>query len=99
MAFKSYKQESRKDYGTSKDGALNIEQLQLGALLRIADASEAMAKNHNELIQQVENAKYWRKHYEDLYQSEANSNRTLRGHITKLKKQIAILKAQLNAAG
>ena len=44
--FKNYKQESRKDWGTNQDSELlSIEQINLGAILRIADATEAMAKN------------------------------------------------------
>ena len=37
--FKSYQSESRKDYGTN-DPKLTVDQVKLGALLRIADGIE-----------------------------------------------------------
>jgi hypothetical protein len=37
--FKSYREESREDYGTTSD-SLDREQISLGALLRIADSIE-----------------------------------------------------------
>ena len=51
MAHQSYREESRKNWGKdSAQGALTIEQINTGTLLRIADAVEAMAKRHIELI-------------------------------------------------
>ena len=44
--FKSYRKESEKDYGTYDNDELSREQIKLGALLRIADATELMAKNY-----------------------------------------------------
>lgn len=55
MPHKSFRIESKSDYGVtvSENYQLNNEQLQTGALLRIADATEKMAQNyvqlHNEL--------------------------------------------------
>lgn len=84
--MKDYKEESKKSWGTESEG-VTMEQLNLGAVLRIADATEAMAKNYNELIRERDNYKAW-------YLSERRdaaklerSNATLRGHITRLKNK------------
>ena len=44
MPFKNYKQESRKEWGIDTNSALDIEQINCGAILRIADATEKMAE-------------------------------------------------------
>jgi hypothetical protein len=63
---KSMRAESRKDYTTGVNNATDgicLEQLRTGALLRIADAAELMAKRHQELIDE-------RDHYRRLYEIE-----------------------------
>lgn len=86
MAHKSYRAESRKDWGSSQEGSLTGDQIRTGALLRIADATEAMSKNHQALIDE-------RDSYKRLYESAVRRedelirrNRSLRGVITKLRK-------------
>ena len=49
MSFKDYRKESRANWGTSQSENLTPEQIRLGALLRIADAIETMAKSYNEM--------------------------------------------------
>ena len=49
MTHRSYKTESRVDWGTSSDGLLNIEQINCGAILRIADAVEKMAASYDQM--------------------------------------------------
>jgi len=51
-SFKSYRKESRSDWGSSQEGALDLGQLKLGALLRIADGVETMARTITSLIDQ-----------------------------------------------
>ncbi len=89
--FKSYRQESRKDWGiTQEEGhAPDINRIHLGALLRIADAAEKMAQNHAILIDE-------RDRYKRLYDEKVRyakmlyrSNVSLRGAITRLKKALA----------
>lgn len=46
--FQLYRDESRKNYGSSND-PLSLPQLQAGCLMRIADATEKMAQRHTEL--------------------------------------------------
>lgn len=90
MAYKSYRQESKKDYGVSgvsEFANLNIDQLQIGALLRIADASEKMAVNiidlQNKLKRTEESLAWSRKRV--AYLEKANA--ALRGHIKRLKRK------------
>jgi hypothetical protein len=87
MAHKSYREESKKDWGTGNQDALSLEQIQLGALLRIADATEAMAKNY---IRMQDDLEYYKKHYREQKIEIAHlsrSNRALKGHFRRLKKQ------------
>lgn len=89
MPHKSYREESKKDYGivVPESSNLNYEQLQTGALLRIADASELMAKNFLQLQNDRDMYKRW-------YENEAAANQKLvrqvrayRGIINKKKKK------------
>ena len=69
-----------------------MEDLTLGCLQRIADATELMAKRHQELIDQKDAAEqsrdYWRRAH------DAKNRRLIasRGQITKLKKALAGMK-------
>ena len=49
--FKSYREESKTNWGITVDESTkpDRDQLHLGCMLRIADATEAMAKNHVQL--------------------------------------------------
>ena len=57
MPWKSYRAESRKDYGCEMEDGATLEQTNTGALLRIADATELMAKNWNDLVRERDFAK------------------------------------------
>lgn len=91
MPFKSYRKESRKDWGETNDSSLlTIEQINTGAMLRIADATEAMAKNYVALQAEAERYKRW---YEEERRESASLRRrniALRGQITKLRKRLSI---------
>ncbi len=50
MPFKPYREGSRENWGINTEGSLAIEQINSGALLRIADASEKMAENYDALL-------------------------------------------------
>lgn len=93
MAHTSYRAESRKDYGTTSTGTLDRDQLKLGALLRIADATEMMAKRHADLIDERDRYKRWYETADASFSSAMRSNAALRGQITKLKKQLALKNA------
>lgn len=88
MAFISHRENSKTNWGKTTSDQTNPDRddIQLGCLLRIADATEAMAKYHVQIIKD-------RDLYERLYRdSQAGSrklerqNAALRGVITKLKK-------------
>lgn len=88
MPFKPYREESRKNYGTAvaEGAAISLEQLQVGALMRIADATENMAQRHTELISQRD---YWEREARDLRKECARlrrSNSALRGVVKRLKR-------------
>lgn len=83
----SFKKESRKDW--HRDDAPSMDDIKVGALQRIADATEKMAQRHTDLMRDVDNYKRW---YEQERQSHAATIRQLRaarGVITKLRKQLA----------
>lgn len=90
IVFKSYRQHSKKDWGRdmSENEPLNAEQITVGCLLRIADASEAMAKNHNELIRDLNWARGDRDRWRQICEEMERSNRSLKGQITKMKKKL-----------
>lgn len=78
--------EAAKREWTTQADAPNHEELQTGALLRIADACEAMSKNHQALINEVDKYQRW---YTAALAKVDERDRTitaLRGVITKLKK-------------
>jgi hypothetical protein len=87
MKEKFYKEESRKNWYVNTSEALTREQLQLGAILRIADACEAMAKNHERLLSDLA---YYEKRTKELLDRNSHlyrSNCALRGVIKKRKQE------------
>ena len=66
----------------------SIQRIKVGCLQRIAEATELMAQNHQELIDQRDMYQRWYKEASRDLRSEKRSKAALRGVITKLKKQI-----------
>ena len=90
MEKQTFRDGSHKNYGTQNQ--LTIEQIQTGCLQRIADATEAMAKNYNELI--AERDRY-KKQFYDTYKQFTHMESVISGYkgvVTKLKNQIKALK-------
>lgn len=81
--FKRFKDESRSAWGTSE--SITEDQIQLGAVLRIADAAEDMAKNYTRLIAE-------RDRYERMYRNEYQENIQLRNQVRGLKSWVTRLK-------
>lgn len=88
MPFKNFRNESRQGYGRElcPTQELTRDDLKLGAVLRIADACELMAKNHQELIADRD---FYKK--QSMCRLERTQNLDhqiagLRGYITRLKK-------------
>lgn len=64
-----------------------VEEINSGCLQRIADATEAIAKNYNSLLNQVEALKRDVNYYRDDRDRKDRKISALRGVITKLKKK------------
>lgn len=88
MPFKSFKDESRANWGETLEPGqfLSDERLQLGAILRIADATEAMAKNWRQLVAERDEAVASRDRA--LAREDKLDRRVaaLRGVITRMKR-------------
>lgn len=87
MAFKNYRDESRTNWGTSQECSLNLDQINTGAILRIADATEVMAKHHQDLINDRD---WYKKRYEEGLEDLKKLDRkitAMKGVITKLKRK------------
>jgi len=82
----NYREESKRDWRRSDGCTPDIDQLKFGALQRIADATEAMAKNHVSLMAERDRFERW---YNDERKRRERLERrvnALRGVITKMKK-------------
>ena len=86
--FKSYRQKSRANWGRNTTQALTLDEVQLGAILRIADAAEAMAKNHVQLQSERDHYKQCCDQEQERVAKLERSNAALRGQITRLKNRI-----------
>lgn len=86
--FKSYRQESRSNWGTSEKGTLTIEQISLGAQIRMADALEVIAKDKQNLEDDYkrmsERRDFWRLEYEKMLAKY----RAQKGLVTKMRKKL-----------
>lgn len=63
------------------------ESLQTGCLMRIADATESMAKEYNRLIADNQYLSRTRRNLADENKRVRRSNSALRGVITKMKRK------------
>lgn len=88
MAQKYFKQESKKDWYTSV--SITNDDLQTGALMRIADATELMASNYLKLQNDYKYMKEDRDRYRDWYHKEQKKSAALKGHITRLKNNQSV---------
>ena len=75
-------------------GGGTIEDIQRGCLERIADATEAMARNHDELQSRVKLLERMYKDQRRRAESLERSNAALRGVITKLNNKIKQLEGE-----
>lgn len=71
-----------------------VDYMNMASLQRIAAATEAMAVNHLRLQSDYERMERDRDRYKDRWVSECNSNRYLKGQITKLKNKIKEMEGQ-----
>ena len=87
MPFKPYREGSRTNWGVTTDSNLTVEQINCGAILRIADATELMAKNHAQLVAERDRFERWYQHEKTQLSSERRRTAALRGIVKKLKAQ------------
>jgi len=85
--FRSYRKESQIDWGATTDEAtgLSLEQVNTGAFLRMADATEKMAGNFIRLQNDLEMYKRW-------YENSQKENRRLQKQVSGLKGAITKMK-------
>lgn len=86
MAHRSYRAESRSDWGTNDGGGLDRGQIELGCMLRIADATEVMSRSFTQLLADI---KYLRERNVTLTDDNEHLKRrigALKGQITRLKR-------------
>lgn len=93
----NHREVSRVRYSTDYDGGATHKNIELGALLRIADATELMAADYKRLQTLHQNASNLahsrRLEIEHLRKSRAGYI----GQITKLKKQMTKMQRELDA--
>lgn len=87
MTFKSYRQESKINYGRNQDGGATIEQLNCGALMRIADATEKMCLDREKLERDYQYMRADRDTYRQLYERECRKSAARAGVITRMKRK------------
>ena len=78
---------SKQNYGSSAPNT-TFDEIKVGSLQRIADATEMMARRYEELIRERDQYKRW---YEDAARQSQERERSitsLRGVITKLKQRL-----------
>jgi len=78
---------SRRNWHINTDG-LNVGQIQLGAILRIADATEKMCLDREKLERDYRYMRNNRDFYRNLYEKERRRSAGLKGYVGRLKKII-----------
>lgn len=73
--------------GATWVGTGTIDEIQTGALMRIADATEVMAHRHTELLAEVERLRASNRNLRERCDRLTNSNRGLRGALTRAKRE------------
>lgn len=88
--FRRFKEASKAtDWGTelSPDEHLSIDQIRLGTELRIADATELMAQNHQQLTEERDRYKRWYEEEKRTTEKLARRIAGKQGYITRLKRK------------
>jgi len=89
MAQRSFKEYSRVEWSRTDGEKPTNEQLQLGCLQRIADATELTAKNYVQMQNELEKYKRW-------YQEERAEKERLQRSIVAHKANYTRLKNKIN---
>jgi len=85
--FKSYKNESKSNFGRylCSEQEINDDQIKIGCFQRIAAAAELMAKNHQQLIDERDRYKNYHTHNLKTIMILERRVAGLRGYIKRLK--------------
>lgn len=83
--FTNYREGSRWSWG-AKSNSLTLEQINIGALLRIAGATELMAKRYTDLLADRDYLALRRKELNAEVSHLKRQNAALRGHMKRLKE-------------
>lgn len=88
IVFKSYRNESRNNYGIHTSEGINLEQINTGCLQRIADSVESMSKGYVNLEKQLKSALNDSEYYKAELTKQLHVNAGLKGYINRLKKKL-----------
>ena len=89
MGVRGFRHASKTDWGNDESKGVTLEQINTGAILRIADATEKMAQRHTELIRDRD---YWERRAKDAeraLETERHRTASLRGHLKRAKKMMS----------
>jgi len=87
MGHLSYKEHSKRNWGVSESSNLSLEQINTGAILRIADATELMAKDR---LRMENDLAWYKKRYDELRAENkrlANRINGFQGYIKRIKRK------------
>ena len=90
MTWRNYREESRMAFGGEHEEGFRPcdQKIGVGALARIADAVELMAKRYQDLLDERDRYKQYLANEQRWRNECKRSNAALRGQITKLKKRL-----------
>jgi hypothetical protein len=88
MSLLNYKVQSRLEW-SRETSQLTTEEIQLGAVLRIADATESMAANYTRLQDELDRYKRWYAEEKNAGKRLSQSNASLRGHLGRMKRLLS----------
>lgn len=94
MPTKAYREESRKDWCNGQSDKPTAEQIKLGCLQRIADATESMAKEYNRLLMENNVLKNSRARYRDEAEMLRRRLAATKGVVTRMKRERRELSSQ-----
>lgn len=93
-SFKDYRTHSRRNWGT-RDKGIDMNQIHLGAILRIADACETMAKDKADLEASVKYLRESRDRARDMAELNKRRAASYKGQVTRLKNKLARIKEEI----
>jgi len=82
----TFKDISRRTWRPGKENETTVETIQLGALLRIADATEVMAIRYTDLIDEVARLRRYNAELDSLLRSERHRSAQRLGRIRLILK-------------